>query len=101
MNGFLMNIGNKDLFLISEKKNITDDIARAFINKICDIRNKPVELKERALNDKPTLNDFKRRIDKATLEHKKTQNGYEYDSVVSKNFMLSIPNEEKDSLIIF
>lgn len=96
MNGFLMNIGNKDLFLISEKKNITDDIARAFINKICDIRNKPVELKERALNDKPTLNDFKRRIDKATLEHK-TQ----YDSVVGKNFMLSIPNEEKDSLIIF
>ena len=96
MNGFLMNIGNKDLFLISEKKNITDDIARAFINKICDIRNKPVELKERALNDKPTLNDFKRRIDKATLEHKN-----EYDSVVGKNFMLSIPNEEKDSLIIF
>ena len=96
MNGFLMNIGNKDLFLISEKKNITDDIARAFINKICDIRNKPVELKERALNDKPTLNDCKRRIDKATLEHKN-----EYDSVVGKNFMLSIPNEEKDSLIIF
>ena len=70
--GFLFNAGNKDFFLESNSANITDKIARKFINALCDLRNVGDALRETSLYDPATLKDVKRRIEKATLEHKDT-----------------------------
>lgn len=45
--GFSMTVGNKMYFLISDKKNITNNIVKIFINKICDIRGFSQELRKK------------------------------------------------------
>lgn len=67
--GFLFNLGNKDFFLESTASNVTDNIARKFVNAICDYKQVSDDLRLRSLNDRYTLNDFKRRIVKAVLKH--------------------------------
>lgn len=93
-NGFLLTAGNKDYFLISENKNITDKIAKKFINKICAL--KKITNKEIYLSNADLLKDFKYRIDNATLENKET-----YYLITGKNFSISIPDNDMDDLIIF
>ena len=42
-NGFIVTIGRKDYILITDKVNITDDIARKFIAKILELKGKSQE----------------------------------------------------------
>ena len=69
--GFTMTVGNKMYFLISDKKNITNDIAKVFINKICDTRGFSQEIREKCLKDKATLDDVKYKLQSnCTIEKK-------------------------------
>ena len=69
--GFSMTVGNKIYFLISDKKNITNNIVKIFINKICDIRGFSQELREKCLEDKATLDDIKYEIQSDCIIEKK------------------------------
>lgn len=68
--GFSMTTGNKMYFLISDKKNITNNIVKIFINKICDIRGFLRNLKK-CLEDKATLDDIKYKIQSDCIIEKK------------------------------
>ena len=69
--GFSMTVGNKMYFLISDKKNITNNIVKIFINKICDIRGFSQELREKCLEDKVTLDAIKYKIQSDCIIEKK------------------------------
>ena len=73
--GFSMAVGNKIYFLISDKKNITNNIVKIFINKICAIsgfsQEFSQELTEKYLEDKATLDDIKYKIQSGCIIEKK------------------------------
>ena len=94
--GFLVEIGKKYYVLISDKVNITDDIARKFIAKILELKGKSQEYINIAMQHRPTLNDIKYRCDRCTLETKET-----YYSINGKNFGISIPFTEAETVVIF
>lgn len=98
-NGFAMVLGNKELFLISEKKNITTEIAQAFISKACELRNKSLEIKEKALHDDSVLKHFKFWINKATLSEEKTFDGLEYYHIEGKGFIINTPKSDNSTVI--
>lgn len=100
MQGFLLTTSNKHFVLLSNKTNITDTIARKFINKICDYKNYNNDFKVRCLNDRFTLNDTKYRITKCEYEVVKTDT-ITYFKIYGKNFYIGIPYDEKETLIIF
>ena len=98
--GFYMTLGNKGLFYESDGTNITDKVARAFINRICDYKDVGDAIRKKALYDKPTLHDFKRRIDKAIIEEHTTDSGYTYYSIKGNNFTACYPVPDFESDII-
>ena len=100
MQVFLLTTSNKHFVLISNKTNITDTIARKFINKICEYKNYNNEFKVRCLNDRFTLNDTKYRITKCEYEEVKTET-IQYYKIYGKNFYIAIPYEERDNIIVF
>lgn len=65
-NGFLLTIGNKELFYKTDKKNVTKQILDTFIDKIGEIKNLSSDFIERCKNDERTLKDTRYRISKAT-----------------------------------
>ena len=69
--GFSMKVGNKMCFLISDKKNITNNIVKIFINKICDIRGFSQELRKKCLEDKTTLDAIRYKIQSDCIIEKK------------------------------
>lgn len=69
--GFSMTVGNKKYFLISDKKNITNNIVKIFINKICDIKGFSQELRKKCLEDKTTLDAIKYKIQSDCIIEKK------------------------------
>lgn len=99
-NGFTMISGNKELFLISEKKNITTQIVNAFISKVCELKNKSPEFEAIALHDDSVLKRFKFRINKATLSEEKTFDGLEYYHIEGKGFIINTPKSD-NSIVIF
>ena len=98
--GFMLNIGAKELFCESSKKNITDSIAFRFIDKIGELRNASAKWITNCKNDKETIRDIKRRIDKATLELIDTGK-VKYYSVKAKFMSECIPLHDAECLIIF
>lgn len=92
--GFLFTYGKHTLFLESSQVNVTDKIARIFINKICDIRNVGPSIRESALYNKDTLNDFKRRIDKAIIEEKPLNDGSVFYTISGHGFSISYPESD-------
>ena len=99
-NGFLLNVGNRDLFYCTDKKNITKPILNAFIDKIGEIRNLSPELIDRCKNDEPTLKDLRYRINKVSLEKRDTGK-IQYYNISGKYFTINIPLNESECLIIF
>ena len=95
-NGFIVTIGTKDYILISDNVNITDNIARKFIAKILELKGKSQEYINIALQHRPTLDDIKYKCDRCTLEAKES-----YYSIKGKNFGISIPFTEADTVVIF
>ena len=94
--GFIVTIGRRNYILISDKVNITDDIARKFIAKILELKGKSKEYINIALQHRPTLDDMKYRCDRCTIEIKEN-----YYSINGKNFGLSIPFSDKDEVLLF
>ena len=100
MIGFYMTVGDKGLFYKNDGTNITDKVARAFINAICDYKGIGDAIRKKSLYDKPTLTDFKRRIDKAIIEEHITDSGYTYCSIKGNNFTACYPVPDFESDII-
>lgn len=93
--GFIFTMGTKCLFYETELTNITDKIARAFINKVCDIKNVGDGIRKSALYNVDCLKDFKKRIAPATLEKTTTQNlQIEFYRIQGKYFSMSLPKDE-------
>ena len=102
MEGFILTIGQHDYFYKTDATNKTDKIARAFIHKIGDHRNRPAELIEKASNDPATLKDIKYRMDKATLDKIVTDRGYTYYRIKGKDFSFGYPVEDfKNDVVVF
>lgn len=102
MQGFLMNVGNRDYFLEANTTRRTDKVCQAFIERIGADKGKCRDLIERAKTDAATLEDFRRRIDAATLTKRATDTGYEYFNIAGKNFSASFPPEEfMESVVVF
>ena len=100
--GFYMTMGDKGLFYESDGTNITDKVARAFINAICDYKGIGDAIRKKSLYDKPTLIVFKRRIDKAIIEEHITDSGYKYYSIKGNNFTANYPvNDFNKDIIVF
>lgn len=89
--GFYFNQGKTEIFLITDAQRKTDSIARALIDTIATARNIAPEIIERAKADAPTLSDFKRRTDAATLEEKTTPSGSKFYTIKGKNFSFNYP----------
>ena len=94
MQGFLMTVGNKDYFLEADTTKRTDKICQAFIERIATDKGKCRELIDRAKADKATLEDFRRRIDAATLTKRTTDTGFVYFNIAGKDFSASYPTDE-------
>ena len=91
--GFMLNVGRKDYFYISDAKIITDKIVRAFINKICDMKGVGDAIRQSALYDKSTLADFRKRIQPAVLERHDTGKIIYY-TISGKNFSWNFPEAD-------
>lgn len=91
--GFLFEFGNHAIFYKHSGSNLTDNIVRAIINKVCDYRNVSDTIRETALQDRPTLDDFRRRISKATLTKVDTGKVIYY-SIKGKYFTMNFPEED-------
>ena len=97
--GFLFEIGNRAIFIKSEMSNLTDRIVRRFINEVCDLKGVGDSIRQSALYNETTLKDFRRRIEKATLEHIETP-AVEYYKISGKNFSLSFPVDDFEEQVI-
>lgn len=102
MNGFILTIGKHEYFYKTDATNKTDKIARAFIHKIGDHRNRPAALIEKACNDPATLRDTKYRMDKATLDKIVTDRGYTYYKICGKGFSFGYPEDDfRNDVVVF
>ena len=95
-NGFIVELGRKYYVLISDKVNVTDDIARKFIAKILELKGKSKEYISIAMQHRPTLNDVKYRCSRCTFEEKES-----YYSIKGKSFVIGIPFNDKEDLVVF
>ena len=98
-NGFFLEIGKQAIFLRSSGSNITDKILRKFVNAICDIKGISDSTRQKALYDKPTLDDLRRRIVKASLEEIDNPTVH-YFSIKGKYFTLNFPEQEFEDEVI-
>lgn len=98
--GFTMNAGKVELFYNSNGKNITNSIARKFIEQLGTAKNLDKDLLEKAKVDPATLKDIKRRIDRATLELVNTGK-VKFFKLETKWSSMSIPIEEAACLVMF
>lgn len=96
--GFLFEYKDKAVFLKSQKTLIRDDIVRIFINYLCDLRGVADNVRQAALYDKPTLQDFRRRVSRATLECKDTGNIIFY-TISGNGFTLNFPEDEFEKTV--
>ena len=97
-NGFWFTYRNSGIFLKSDATNITDAVARKFINAVCDMKGVGDAIRKSALYNPDTLKDFKRRIDRATLEHKDTGK-ITYWSIKGNSFTESWPEEDFEDAV--
>lgn len=98
VSGFFFEFGNKGIFLCSDKVNLTDNIVKQIIHIICDIKKVSEERRYQYIYDRDTLNDFRRRIEKAELiTHKDAS--HPYYTIKGKNFTLNMPEDEFRSCI--
>lgn len=98
--GFLFEFKNYALFYVSDSQNITDKIARVFINKVCDIRGVGDSIRNSALYDAAALKDFKHRIDKAELVETRLGNGKKFYTIRGNGFSLNFPEEDFQNEVI-
>lgn len=97
--GFFFEFKNRAIFLESDSANITDKIARKFINAVCDLRQVGDGIRNSAIYNEATLKDFKKRIDRATLERIDTGR-LVYYVIKGKGFTLSFPEDEFKETVI-
>lgn len=100
MNGFLFEFGNKAIFLESKNVNLTKKDIRRVINTVCDYRDIPKEQRGKFLYNEDCIKDFRRRINKAELEKRTTDNGYQYYSIHGRYFTMNMPLEDFERDVI-
>ena len=91
--GFFLEAGNRAIFFKTEGTNITDKVVRKFINTVCDMKGVGDNIRQSVLYDKPTLADFRRRINRVVLEEVDNP-GVHYFSIKGKNFTLNFPEDD-------
>ena len=98
--GFFFVIRNKGIFLRSNSKNLTKKILRDLINTVCDMNSVGDKIRESALYSEATLEDFRRRTQRAVL--KKVDTGkVEYYSIRTPNGTSNYPIEDfKDQISV-
>ena len=100
--GFLLTAGNKEYFLVTSTKKKTEKVIKAIIDNVGKYRNCCPETIERAKQDKYTIDDFRRRIDLATLQEKTTPNGTRYYTIAGKNFSFNYPEADfTNDVVVF
>lgn len=92
--GMALVVGSKEIFLVTERTNITKKVAQLFIEEIMSIKNASKELTEKAKEDKRTLDGIKKAIFKATLEDKGT-----FYSIKGGNSIQSIPKSDAENCL--
>lgn len=95
--GFLGSFSRFDMFIESPNTNLTDKVIRKFINEICDYRKVGDKIRQAALYDKPTLDDYRHRISRATLECRDTGR-ITYYNISGDSFTLNDPEEDVEKL---
>lgn len=98
--GFVFEFKNYALFLESDSQNITDKIARSFINKVCDIKGVGDAIRKSALYDPAALKDFKHRIDRAELVEKSLSNGKKFYTISGDGFSMNFPEADFNREVI-
>lgn len=99
--GFYFTIGNLAFFLKSDAHNLTDKLIRKFINAFCDKQGVSDAIRQKSLYDKPTLEDFRRRISKCDLNHIDTGK-ITYWSITGRGMIVNYPEEDfKREVIVF
>lgn len=98
--GFTLNVGRKEFFYVTNRRNINDKVAEKFVDKLGEINNLPAEFIEKCKADSATMKDLKRRIMPATLEKRNTGK-IEYFNLRGKCFSISIPMEDLKCLVVF
>ena len=91
--GFYFTVGNLAFFLKSDAHNLTDKLIRKFINALCDKKGVGDAIRQKSLYDKPTLEDFRRRISKCDLNHLDTGK-VTYWSITNSGMTASYPEED-------
>lgn len=92
--GYYFTAGNKGYFYRSSAQRKTDSVIRAIIDAVGKARGAHPDTIERAKQDRPTLEDFRRRIDAVTLLEKYTDNGTHYFTISGKNFSAAFPEQD-------
>lgn len=100
MKCFMLTVGDKYYLMQTVRQNVNDSVAKEFIKKICEVKNKGDDLRDRALNDRCTLDDFKRRINRCEYTEVNDDRVH-YHKIVGNYFSCSIPNDKADCIIIF
>lgn len=91
------------LLLISDSRNLTEKVIRKLINKVCDLKGAGDSIRQAALYDKDTLDDFRRRIEKVSVIQKTFDNGNKWYTIAGDDFQCNYPSEEEfnDEVIMF
>lgn len=100
LNGFLLTLGDRELFLISNGKNVTKGIIDKFIEEIGRVNNKSPEIITQSKENENVIKRTRFLISRATLEKIDTGKVIYY-SIKGKDFLINIPESESDCLIIF
>ena len=94
VNGFNVFTGKEDIFVASERKNITDGAAIEFLNRYQNFKNRFTNI------DESVIKWTKDRMLKATYELVTTANGYKYHKIESTGATTCIPLDDKSAVII-
>lgn len=92
--GFNVFTGKEDVFVKSERKNITDGTVVEFLNRYQCSKNNFTEI-----ND-CVIKWAKARMMKATYELVTTESGYKYHKIEYAGGMTCIPIDDKSAVII-
>lgn len=93
--GFSLIVKDKELFYKTTSTRKTKNVVYAFIDQLAKLNNIHPDVIARAKRDKPTIEDFKKRIHRAAIE-KHTS----YYTVTGENFSAAYPEEDFNNTVI-
>lgn len=94
VHGFTVCTGKEDIFVKSDRKNITDSAVIDFINRYQNFKNRF------ACVDEAVIKWTKWRMTKATYELVTTDTGFKYHKIACAGCETCIPVDDKSAVII-